>query len=349
MRLRRGIGALLLLCSVAATPPSSTVPIAKIDTVMNAAVAAHRPNGATLAIVRNGSVVYEHAYGMRDVAKRLPATTATQYEIGSLTKQMTAAAVMQLVDEGKVSLDAPLKTYLPKAPHAGEVTIRQLLSLSSGLPEYLTGSNLLNEVDVPITQQALVARVADEPLNFPPGTRWQHSNTNYVLLGLTIEAASGETYERYLSDGILVWVPGAQFATIDDEPQLEQMAQGYAGGKPSPPLDGSWLWAAGYFVGSVDDMLAWDAALSGGRVVSPSSYTAMTTVQTPKGGAVTACFPFFIDTFHGRARVWHDGSTLGFSTADQYYPQSRLRVLVFTNDGSGVADTLADRIAAYLL
>ena len=242
-----------LLVLGAGAPPA--LPIEKVDADMQAAVDAHKPAGMSIAILIGGKP--------------------------SLTKQVTAAAVMQLVDAGKVSLDAPLSAYVPSVPHAADVTIRQLLALRSGLPEYLTGPLLLAEVGRPVTQTQLVARIQGKPLSFKPGSQWQHSNTNYLYLGMLVTAAGGEPYQRYVGD----WI-------------------------------------------------AWDDALSSGRVVTPSSYAAMTS-----GG-----FPFFNDTLDGQPRVWHDGSTIGFSTFDQYFPKQQLRVIVFTNDGSGVADALGAQI-----
>jgi CubicO group peptidase (beta-lactamase class C family) len=317
-------------------------PRTKVDSAMRATIASRRVNGLTLAVVRNGSIVYARAYGMRDAGAKLPATLETQYEIGSITKQMTAAAVMQLAEKGKIALDASLSTYLPNAPHAREVTIRELLALTAGLPEYLTGPELLADVARPTTPEALLARIQGKPLNFEPSTQWQHSNTNYLLLGMLIEKVSGKPYERVIFDDVLARAPGANFSVIDDEAGLSQMARGYVGDSLSPPLSGSWPWAAGNLVGSVGDLLAWDAALSSGRVVSMASYATMTSQQAPASSATVAGFPFFIDTHRGYARLWHDGSTIGFSVADDYYPQLKIRVIVFANaNNGGIADELA--------
>jgi CubicO group peptidase (beta-lactamase class C family) len=317
-------------------------PAARVDADMQAAIASHRVNGLTLAAVRDGKIVYQKAYGIRDAAAKLPATLDTQYEIGSITKQMTAAAIMQLVDSGKIALDAPLAAYLPNAPHSKDVTIRELLALTSGLPEYLTGPKLLDEVAVPTTPAALLARVEGKPLNFAPGTQWQHSNTNYLLLGLVIEKVSAKPYQRFVFENVLSRARGAHFSTIDDEARLPQMARGYVGQSPSPPLSGSWPWAAGDLVGSAGDLLSWDTALMGGLIVSPKSYAAMTSRQTPPNSSPVAGFPFFIDARRGYDRIWHDGSTIGFSTADDYYPQLRIRIIVFANaNNGGVADDLA--------
>jgi CubicO group peptidase (beta-lactamase class C family) len=127
------------------------------------------------------------------------------FEIGSITKQFTAASILQLQEAGKLHIDEPLSRYLPDAPHAGEVTLRQLLTHTSGLHDYLDGPRELMDqiVPKPISYDELIARVASRPLDFPPGSRWSYSNTGYLLLGRVIEAVSGETYRDYLKHHIL--------------------------------------------------------------------------------------------------------------------------------------------------
>lgn len=318
------------------------VPAAKIDADMRAAIARHETAGIVIAILRDGNVVFEHAYGQRNAADGAPVDMTTQFEIGSITKQFTAAAVMQLVEAGKVSLSAPLATYLPNAPHASEVTIRELLSHTSGLPNYLP--DIMPEAARPATFDQLIARIAGKPLDFVPGTHWEYSNTNYLLLGRVIEVVSGEPYERYLFDRVLAKAPGANFATIADESRLPDMASGYLQGKPAPVLDNSWAGPAGNLVGTVGDMIAWDTALTSGQVVSQASYAAMTTVQTPPGAQMPYGFGFIIDRYDDQPRIWHNGGTYGFNATDQLYPNQQTRIIVFTNDVASGADRLGQRI-----
>jgi D-alanyl-D-alanine carboxypeptidase len=337
-------GAFLALAPLAVSAQPAAVASTEIDRDMQAAIAQHQATGITIAVIRDGAVVYEHAYGLRDAAQNLPATISTQYEIGSITKQFTAAAVMQLVGSGKISLDAKLADYLPQAPHAAQVTIRELLSHTSGEPEYLDGKDVEAAAAHPVTFDQLMARIAGKPLDFTPGTQWEYSNTNYIVLGRLIEVASGEPYEKYLFDHVLAKAPGANLATMSDEGKLPEMSRGYASGKPAPPLDNSWAWSAGNLVGTVGDMIAWDAALSSGEVVPPSAYAAMTTAQTPPGSKIAYGFAFVLDRYDEQPRVWHNGGTFGFRASDQFYPDQHTRIIVFTNDGDCNADLLADRV-----
>jgi D-alanyl-D-alanine carboxypeptidase len=340
---------LVLSAALAGVPSVSLaqaapIPTAAIDADMNAAVARHQVAGMTIAIIRGGKIVYERAYGMRDAAQRVPATIATDYQIGSITKQFTAAAVMQLVEQGKIDLNARVSAYLPSAPHAGEITVRQLLDHTSGLADYLSGQSVMSDAGKPATYAQLIARIAHDPLQFTPGSRYAYSNTNYLLLGRIVSVVAGIPYKRYLFDRVIARAPGANFVTIADQARLPQMATGYLSGKPAPLLDATWAGPAGELVGSVADLAAWDDALLNGRVVSAASYAAMTAVQTPPDTTTPYGFALIVDHYDGQPRIWHNGGTFGFNASDQFYPNENTRIIVLTNDAAGLADALAQKI-----
>ena len=183
---------------------------------------------------------------------RLPVTPDTSFEIGSITKQFTTAAILQLQAAGKLNIDRPLSDYLPKAPHAHEVTLRQLLSHTSGLHDYLDlpDDQIDRLVQQPIAYESLVARVADLPLDFTPGSRWAYSNTGYLLLGRVIEVASGEPYRDYLQRHILDPLQMTATHTSAEEPRLANMAKGYrhAHGaiERGPMIEASWARRRGF-------------------------------------------------------------------------------------------------------
>jgi len=153
-------------------PPIGSAARAKIDADIQAVLSASHTQAATIAIVEGEKIVYTRGYGLRDVAKSLPADARTRYEIGSITKQFTAAGILQLKEAGKVDLDASLATYLPKAPHAKEVTIRQLLTHTSGIADFVNDPNFDTLVGTPVTFDQLISRIADKPLGFTPGTKF---------------------------------------------------------------------------------------------------------------------------------------------------------------------------------
>ena len=296
--------------------------------------------GAAIAVTVDGNPIYTSAYGLRDRERALPVRTDTPFEIGSITKQFTAAAIVQLQEAGKLQLDDPLSRYLPHAPHASELTLRQLLTHTSGLRDYFDGPEA--EVDDlatrPIDFDHLIARIADKPLDFPPGTRWSYSNTGYALLGKVIETVSGERYRDYLQRHMLAPLGMVHTFTLADSDRLAGMAVGYRHEqgvlRRSPYFHPDWSGAAGFLVSTLDDLARWDAGLRGGKVVSAAGYAQMKTAfATADGKPVGYGLGLFVDEVYGQARIGHTGGSQGYTTADEYFPELGLRILAFSNLG----------------
>jgi CubicO group peptidase (beta-lactamase class C family) len=327
------LGASLEAIAATSIDPQQAARIdADVQTVMQRADVA----GATIAIIEKGQIVYTRAYGLRERERKLPARTDTHYEIGSITKQFTAAAIMQLQEAGKLSIDATLATYLPDAPHAREVTLRQMLSHTSGLPEYLDGPNVDEEATHPATYAQLMARIDGKPLDFAPGSKWSYCNTGYFLLGRIIEVVSHEPYYHYVRKHLLDPAGMKQTFTVADEAKLAGMAVGYwhEHGKTerAPAIDDTWGWSAGGLVSTIADLQKWNQALTGGRIVSKASYALMTTPVTTAQGNSEYGFGLFVDSVEGQPRIGHTGGSNGFTTANEYFPKQDLRIIAFTND-----------------
>ncbi len=362
MRLLQTVAATwALLCAAAVpaiaqtpTPAAGPAPLdaaarARIDDDVAAILKAAGGTGATVAIVEDGTTVYVRGYGLRDIAAALPAQADTHYEIGSITKQFTAAAILQLKSAGKLGLDDRLSVYLPSAPHAAAVTIRQLLSHTSGIHEYLEGAHVVDRAAKPATFAQLMALVAKKPLDFKPGTKWAYSNTNYIILGRVIEVVSKQPYEAYVREHLFGPAGMTNTATIADEAHLSNMAHGYrtSNGKtvPAKPLDDSFAWSAGNIVTTVADLQRWNAALMSGKIISPADYTLMTTPQRlPSGASSDYGFGMAVDSFEGQPRIWHNGGTFGFAATSQFFPKQALRVIVLTNDEDGPDAAIAAKI-----
>ncbi|WP_082121040.1 serine hydrolase domain-containing protein [Dyella japonica] len=306
----------------------------KIDSDVQAVLQRTGTPGATIAIYRDGEVLYRHAYGLSDLERKTPATVSTHYEIGSITKQFTAAAVLQLQEAGKLDINATLATYLPDAPHAKEVTLKQLLSHTSGMPEYLDGPDVEQWAVKPATFDQIMARIKDKPLDFPPGSRWSYSNSGYALLGRVIEVTSKESYEHYVKSHLLAAAGMTHTYTVADEAQLAGMAKGYrhTDGKlePAPTIHDTVGWAAGNLVSTVDELERWNVALRSGKIVRPADYALM---STPVPGSTDYGLGLFIDTLDEQPRIGHTGGSFGFTTSNQYFPKQGLQVIAFTNVG----------------
>ena len=335
--------ALPVLAVAKEAAPSVPPAIARqIDGDIQAFLRQHDVAGATIAIYDHGTPIYKHAYGLRSRAGQLPVRTDTPFEIGSITKQFTAAAILQLKEASKLDIDAPLATYLPDAPHASEVTLKQLLSHTSGLPDYLNGPEPDAELDRlatrPATYPQLVARVQGRPLEFPPGTRWSYSNTGYLLLGRVIEVVTGERYRDYLQRRILGPLGMRHTFTHADATRPTGMAVGYRHVKgtleTAPDLHPDWSGAAGFLISTLDDLGRWDRGLQDGRVVAPEDYRLMgSEVATSDGEGTGYGLGLFVDSAFDQPRIGHTGGAQGFTTADEYFPSQGLRIVVLTNSG----------------
>jgi len=365
MILRHGslIGYLLFLltagtnASVSAAPaelPAATAQ--RIDADVKAVLRRFGVPGAAIMAVRDGQPVYVRTFGLRDTAHSLPVHPDTVFEIGSITKQFTAASILQLEEGGKLKIGRPLSDYLPNAPHAREITLRQLLTLTSGLHDYLDGPEMDRLASHPISYRDLIARIAPLPLDFPPGSRWHYSNTDYLLLGKVIETVSGESYRDYLQRHIFDPLHMKDTHTTAETGHLPNAATGYrhASGRleRAPTIDASWGTSAGFLLTTLSDLAKWDTALSHRKVVSLASYRQMTTpFMTTKNGSANYGFGFFIDSIYSQPRIGHTGGTYGSTAADEYFPRQDIRIVAFTNLGDGTpeaGETLTNIVFAAL-
>ncbi|NYE27228.1 CubicO group peptidase (beta-lactamase class C family) [Rhodanobacter sp. K2T2] len=341
----RSIATLPLLCLSLTAAAAAPVPVKarpfdaqlanRIDADVQSIMQRTGTPGVTILVAERGHVVYRHAYGLTDRENHKPATVLTEYEIGSITKQLTAAAILQLQEAGKLHLDDKLSVYLPNAPHADEVTLRQLLSHTSGLPEYIDAVDTAKAIDKPATFNELMKYVADKPLDFPPGTHWSYSNTGYILAGRVIEVVSHETYGHYLQTHLLDRAGMTHTFTVAEEGKLPGMAIGYDREKGqitrARTIAASVGWAAGFLVSTVDDLQKWNLALRGGRIVTPVDFTLMCNSVKTKQGDAGYGLGLFVDNIDGQPRVGHTGGSLGFTTANEYFPRQDVQAIAFTN------------------
>ena len=346
--LRAWLAAAVLLSSTsalsstaAASAKTPLVPSARvqrqIDFDVRTVLRRREVPGAVVAVIREGRVVYVRAFGLRDRERGLAVGVNTPFEIGSITKQFTAAAILQLREAGKIDIDATVSTYLPDALHAAEVTVRQLLSHTSGLPDYLDGPNIDEEATKAVTFSQLMDRIKGRPLDFAPGEKWAYSNTGYILLGRIIEVVSHQSYHDYIQAQMLDRVGMTETKTGADEAHLSGMAVGYrhVGVKMerAPTISESFGWAAGDIVSTIADLNKWNQALQSGSVVTAADYALMATSVKTRQGDAGYGLGLFVDEVEGQPRVGHTGGSFGFTTANEYFPKQRVQVIAFTNSG----------------
>ncbi|MBO9710822.1 MAG: serine hydrolase [Caulobacter sp.] len=305
--------------------------------------------GAVLVAV-DGKPVLRRAVGEANREWHVANTVDTRFRIGSATKTFTAVAVLRLVDDGKVALDDPVAKYLPSLPQAwAGVTIRMLLSHTSGVPDYIYAPTFRDrETRLVQTPESLVALVRDKPLDFVPGAGWRYSNTGFVLLGMVIEKASGSPYATYLSETFFKPLGMADTGYETEDTVTPRRAFGYMrtrdGWTAGPFIAPSAAYAAGALLSTVDDLLKWDQALYGDRLVSKSGRDLMFADYRNHYG-----LGWQVDEAWGARRISHGGATPGFQASFQRYPDRRLTVAALSNSELGVSEKLATDLAGLCL
>ncbi len=319
--------------------------------------------GVSLAVVHDGQIIKAKGYGLANVERNAPATSDTVYEIGSMTKQFTATAVMMLVEEGKVSLDDKITKYFPAAPETWEhITIRHLLCHTSGIQNHVALPKSLNLLQGDLTLQPSLTR--DElikwffklPLEFQPGETWAYDNTGYYLLGLVIEQASGKSYWQFLDERIFRPLGMRATRSTDPQPIIPNRASGYEWQNNSfenrSVLTPFVAFSAGALLSTVEDLAKWDAALYTEKLLKKSGRHQMWSAVTAKDGAVAPFgygFGWFIDGYHGHRIVQHSGGTMGFSSAIYRFVDDRLTIIILTNHADRIVDQMAIDIAGIYL
>ena len=314
----------------AITPPAPLA-IPGIEKIAADALAAGVP-GLTIA-VRKGNAYYTRAWGDADVAKQLPARTDAVWQVGSVTKQFTAAAILRLAEAGKLRLEDRARAWLPELDERFEgITLHHLLTHTSGVVDYVGQLTSLYQAKSPAEVLALIAA---KPPTFTPGAHFSYSNSGYFLLGVIIERASATTYEQYLRDTFFVPLQLSETSYCGSgAPAPDGYAQDPADHAvfPIPAMDMSLVWAAGAVCSTGMDLLRWSSALSSGRAVSLQSYALMTSgVEPTDMRAPGYGFALILDQFDGRRRVWHNGQIPGFQSHLAWYPDEELSIAVLAN------------------
>jgi D-alanyl-D-alanine carboxypeptidase len=344
-------GAIILLG--AAPPPLTPRMERRIDRIVEQQLREQFVPGAQIAIAENGRIVYTRGYGFRDLDDRLPVDTRTAFGIGSVTKQFTAAAIMLLQQEGRLDVNDLLSKYLPHAPHASQVTLRELLTHTSGIVGYTEQPDFSSLLPTPATPQRIIASIAARPLAFEPGTHWEYSNTNFVLLGTIVAKLSGESYPEFLRRHFFtpLGLRRAWFTRIEQIHQDD--ARGYTEfmyGLPDEHAalaDWSWYDAAGGLTMSAADLARWDIALDGCRVVSCTSFLHMTTpVVLPDGKSTHYGFGLGVGSVFGRPTVGHDGLVSGFTAENLTFPEDRVAIVLLANGDNFAYVPVIRQIAA---
>ena len=303
----------------------------------------------TVLVVEGDRVLLNKGYGMADLEWGNANAPDVKFRLGSVTKQFTAALVLQLQDEGKLKIEDPVSKYLPDAPAAwAKITVAELLGHTSGIPSF-TG---LKEFPVwsmsPHTTDEELALFRDKPLEFEPGSKFEYSNSNFEVLGAIVEKVSGKKYGNLLRERIFDPLEMKDSGLDNDQLILPKRAQGYMPGNGGLVLARSESmtvpWAAGSIYSTTGDLLKWEHGLFGGKVMSADALKQMSTPRKGNYG-----LGVFVENKDGLEVVSHDGGIEGFNTHLAYVPERRIAVIVLSNVNGGAPGMMGGQLLDVVL
>ncbi len=327
-----------------------------IDTIANQILAATKVPSASIAVVKDGRIAYLQAYGLARISPPMQATPVMHYSIGSISKQFTAAAVLLLAQEGKLTLDDPVSKFLPGLTRGSEVTLRMLLSHTSGYQDFWPEDYVMPSMKVPTTAEHILDVWAKKPLDFDPGTQWQYSNTNYVIAGRVVEQVSGMALIDLLQKRVFtplnmenVYNSDASHLPATDPTGYERYALGPP--RPSPQEGAGWMFAAGELAMPAHDLALWDISIVNRSLLSAASYTEMLTPVPLKNGTSNGYgLGTFMGIRDGHKYIEHSGEVSGFVSQNVVFPDDHAAIVVLTNEmATQAASLIAERITPLVL
>ncbi|MDG2531945.1 serine hydrolase domain-containing protein [Caulobacter endophyticus] len=352
--LAAALAALAPVCVLA--QPLSPAEIAAVDAAAAKALADSPTPSLSVAVVRGGRLAFAKAYGLKRLDPPAPAEVDARYNIGSVSKQFTAAVVLRLADQGRLSLDDKAADHVARLSGADRITLRQALDHTAGYNSYFMLDFMPAEGERPVDPSQIARRWGAAPLDFAPGDRWAYSNTGYVVAGLVAQQASGRSLPALLDDEIFAPLGMTSAGAAYERPLGPADAVGYAriataSPRAAPTIGRGWEFAAGGLAMSASDLARWDMAMLEGRLLTPAAWTALATPARLNDGTLTDYgLGVYVDTARGRRRIRHDGLTSGFAAENRVYPDDGAAIVVLANADFGAAPRqVADAIEAILL
>jgi CubicO group peptidase (beta-lactamase class C family) len=324
---------------------AATPNIPRMGQVIQSFVTNKQFMGAVL-VARGNDIFLDKGYGFADLEWNLPDSPTTKFRLGSLTKQFTAASILLLEERGKLSVNDPVKKYMPDAPAAWDkITIFNLLTHTSGIPNFTGLPDYASLEPFPATPGQLVARFRDKPLDFQPGEKWRYSNSGYVLLGYLIEKISGDTYAKFVQENIFTPLGMKDSGYDSNSAIISRRAMGYSPG-PDGPVNTGYInmtipFSAGGLYSTAEDLLRWEQGLFGGKLLLPASLQKMTTPFKNE-----YALGLSVHTVSGHKVIDHGGGIEGFNTHLAYYPDDKLTVVVLGNVNGVAPEDIAAKLGA---
>lgn len=347
------VGLLCVLLALTVAGSSERSLPERLDGMLSGYFTADAP-GAAVIVVKDGKVLFRRAYGLANLETRTPMRPEMVFEIGSVTKQFTAAAILLLAEQRKLALDDDIRKYLPLYPDKGHtITIEHLLTHTSGIPSYTDDPKWRPLWRQDLSPDQVIDLTKDNPLLFTPGSKWRYNNTGYTMLGAIIEKVSGVSYAEFIRQQILepLGMKHTVYGSFTDV--IPNRASGYTRGangwQNAPYLSMTHPYSAGALMSSVDDLAKWDAAVSESRLLRKASWErAFAGFRLSDQEDSHYGYGWQIGRYDGRSVVHHGGGIPGYICQVMRIPEERLYLAILTNsdDQAFELDFVLTRLAA---
>lgn len=308
--------------------------------------------GATALVARRGQIFYKKAFGMADLELNVPMQVDHVFRIGSITKQFTAVAILQLMEQGKIDLQDEITRFIPDYPTQGnKITIEHLLTHTSGIANYSGITDTSKRESLNFTPEEMIDFFRNLPMRFTTGTKWEYSNSNYFLLGYIIEKITGQSYAAYLEEHFFRPLGMTHSCYADDTRIIKNRAGAYSQGdfgyENSRPLNMSHVYAAGAIQSTVEDLFKWHQAVHSFQLVKKETLDrAFTRYRLADGTETSYGYGWRLGYVYGSPSIWHGGKINGFVTMEIYLPKVDVFVTVFSNCDCNSPADITLRLAA---
>jgi CubicO group peptidase (beta-lactamase class C family) len=349
---KTAIVAAAIVLLAAALSAAAETPSEIADTLLSGLIQTNDP-GLAVLVAQDGKILFEKGYGLADLEHHVPVTPQTTFRIASVTKQFTASAILKLQEEGKLSVDDKLSKSIPDFPRGDEVTLRHLLTHTSGIYNYNRNGYAAIGATNPTTTEAIIETIKQDPYDFDPGTQWRYDNSGYLLLGYIVAKVSGQTYGDFLRENFFQPLGMTNTGVYRAHLGLPHEALGYSlGTNGFEPAFTSWTAGNGALYSTVEDLYRWNEGIFNGHVLDAASLkAAFTPVKTTENRVSSDSgygFGWFIDRHRGLRDISHGGGFPGFTSYLLRLPDEKFTVAILANAEPGKPTADPGRLAYQL-